>query len=113
MIKTTIVKGVVIASFVEISRFNALISEQVKEELKILFTGPGTKLVIDLSGVQFIDSSGFGVFLSVNRAANSRSGQLKICNVRKEVMQLFKLLQLHHIFEIYNTQEEAIKSFSK
>jgi anti-sigma B factor antagonist len=113
MIQTTVVKGVVIASFVEVSRFNALISEQVKEELKSLYTSPGTKLIIDLEGIQFIDSSGFGVFLSLMRAANSRKGKLRLCNARNEVMQLFKVLQLHHVLEIYNTLDEAINSFSK
>lgn len=111
MIKTEINKGIVIAYFADTSKFNVLITETVKEELKSLFINPGTKLILDLGGISFIDSSGFGVFLSIMKTANNTQGYFKICNINEEVMELFKLLQLHHVFEIYNTREDAIKSF--
>ncbi len=111
MIKTEFINGVIIASLSDVSRFNALISEPVKEELKSLFSSPDTKLILDLEGVKFIDSSGFGVFLSIMKTANNSYGYFKICNICEEVMELFKLLQLHNIFEIYNTREDALKSF--
>ena len=111
MIKTDIVNGIIIASLPEVSRFNALNSEPVKEELKSLFTAPNTKLIFDLQGVAFIDSSGFGVFLSIMKTANNSYGYFKICNICEEVMEIFKLLQLHNIFEIYKTREDALNSF--
>ena len=42
-------------------------------------------------GINFIDSSGFGVFLSALKAANNNYGQFKICNVDEDVMELFKI----------------------
>lgn len=103
---------VTIVSFRDTNRFNALITEPVKEELKSLFASPNTKLILDLSDIQFIDSSGFGVFLSIMRTANNNYGYFKISNISEEVMELFKLLQLHNVFEIYNKREDAMKSFS-
>ena len=105
------VNDVIIVSFKDTNRFNALITEQVKEEIKSLFTSPNIKLVLDLSGIQFIDSSGFGVFLSIMKTANNNYGYFKISNISEEVMELFKLLQLHNVFEIYNKREDALKSF--
>ncbi len=112
MIKTENINGILISSFDDVTRFNALITEAVKEELKQLFTTPNTRLILDLKGVTFIDSSGFGVFLSVMKTANNNYGYLKLCNLCDEVMELFKLLQLHNVFEIYNTREDALKSFT-
>mgnify|MGYP001355365985 CR=1 FL=1 len=112
MIKTENINGILISSFDEVNRFNALIAESVKEELKKLFIVPNTRLILDLNGINFIDSSGFGVFLSVMKTANNNYGYFKLCNLSEEVMELFKLLQLHNVFEIYNTREDALKSFT-
>jgi len=112
MIKTEVINNIVVASFNDISRLNALVSEPVKEELKSIFNKPNTKLIINLEGIQFIDSSGFGVFLSVMKVANNNYGAFKICNVANEVMELFKLLQLHNVFEIYGNVQDSIKSFN-
>ncbi len=112
MLKTDKINNVIIARFDNIDRFNALITEPVKEELKSLFNKPDTKLVLNLEGIRFIDSSGFGVFLSILKTANNNHGQFKLCGIEPEVMELFKLLQLHNVFEIHNNLDDCIKSFS-
>ena len=58
-----------------------------------------------------LTSSGFGVFLSALKAASNNYGQFKICNVNKDVTELFRLLQLHHVFEIYDELDACIASF--
>ena len=112
MIKTEKINNVIVVSFNNITRLNALVAEPVKEEIKSLFNKPNTKMILNLEGVQFIDSSGFGVFLSVMKVANNNYGAFKICNVGNEVMELFKLLQLHNVFEIYPTVEDCLKHFN-
>lgn len=111
MLKTENVNGVLIVSFNNVNRFNALITEPVKDKLKSFFNTPNTKLILSLEGISFIDSSGFGVFLSIMKTANNNYGYFKISDINEEVMELFKLLQLHNVFEIYNTKEDALKSF--
>ena len=111
MLKTETINDVVVVRFDNINRFNALIAEPVKEQLKGYFNKANTKLVLNLEGINFIDSTGFGVFLSIMKTANNNYGYFKICNITPEVMELFKLLQLHNVFEIYNTLEDCIKSY--
>ncbi len=112
MIEISENKGILVASFKDQDRFNALITEPVKEKLMGYFNKPNTRLMIDLTGIKFIDSSGFSVFLTVMKAANNNYGELKICNVSKEVKELFELLQLHNIFEIYDSVQECLASFN-
>lgn len=112
MLKTEKKDGVIVVKFNDIKKFNALITEPVKDQLSEFFEKPNTKLVIDLKGVKYIDSSGFGVFLSVMKSANNNYGDLRFCNIADEVMELFKLLQLHNIFKIHPTVDECIRSFS-
>ncbi len=112
MLKIENINSITVVSFNGINRFNAVITESVKEEMKALYSAPNTRLILDLSGIQFIDSSGFGVFLSIMKTANNNYGFFKISNISEEVMDLFKLLQLHNVFEIYNNREDALKSFN-
>ncbi len=113
MLTTQNQNGVLVVKFNDTNRFNALISEPVKEELKSFFSNPNTKLVLNLEGIEFIDSTGFGVFLSVMKTANNNYGYFKIANISNEVMELFKLLQLHNVFEIYSSVDESVKSFEE
>jgi anti-sigma B factor antagonist len=111
MIKTETIDAIIVATFDNVNRFNALIADPVKEQLKSHFARPNTKLILNLEGIEFVDSTGFGVFLSIMKTANNNYGYFKICNISTEVMELFKLLQLHNVFEIYNTLEDCVKSF--
>jgi len=111
MLKIEKSDNIIIVSCRDVSRFNALISDAVKGEVKSLFNAPDVRLILDLTGIHFIDSTGFGVFLSIMKTANNSNGYFKICNISEDVMELFKLLQLHNVFEIYKTLDDAIKSF--
>lgn len=111
MLKTETSNGIIIVSFDNVNRFNALIADPVKEQMKSFYVKPNTKLVLNMEGIDFVDSTGFGVFLSIMKTANNNYGFFKICNIAPGVMELFKLLQLHNVFEIYNTKEDCLKSF--
>jgi anti-sigma B factor antagonist len=111
MLKTETSNGIIVVSFDNVNRFNALIAEPVKEQMKSYFVKPNTKLILNMEGIDFVDSTGFGVFLSIMKTANNNYGFFKICNISPGVMELFKLLQLHNVFEIYNTKEDCLKSF--
>ncbi len=111
MLKTEVIQDIIVVRFENVSRFNALIAESVKEQLKQFYEQPNTKLILNLEDIVFIDSTGFGVFLSIMKTANNNYGIFKICNIRSDVMELFKLLKLHNVFEIYNTLDDSISSF--
>ena len=113
MLETRNINDILVVKFKDTIRLNALITEPVKESLLEFFNKPNVNLIFDLQGITFIDSSGFGVFLSAMKAANNNYGQFKICNVDKDVMELFKLLQLHHVFEIYDKLEPCLESFNQ
>ena len=111
MLKTETVKDIIVVRFENVNRFNALIADPVKEELKQFYEQPHTKLILNLEDIDFIDSTGFGVFLSIMKTANNKYGYFRICNIHPDVMELFKLLKLHNVFEIYNTLDDCLSSF--
>ncbi len=111
MLKTETIQDIIVVRFENVNRFNALIAEPVKEQLKEYFNKPKTKLILNLENIDFVDSTGFGVFLSIMKTANNNYGFFKMCNITPEVMELFKLLHLHNVFEIYSSLEDCIESF--
>jgi anti-sigma B factor antagonist len=111
MLKIEKINNIIVARFDNIDRFNALITEPVKEDLKSFFNTPGTRLILNLEGIKYIDSSGFGVFLSILKAANNNQGIFRICSINAEIMELFKLLQLNNIFTLYPNLDECLSSF--
>ena len=69
------------------------------------------RVVLDLSQMRFIDSSGLGAMLSCLRQLSARGGDLKLCGMSKQVRALFELVRMHRIFDIYGTREEAVRGF--
>ena len=109
-IATEQIEGVIIAHL----RGEALDASNAKEfkTKAAALMRPGTKLIFDLSSLKFVDSSGLGALLSCLRQLNASGGTLKLCSMVKPVRALFELVRMHRVFEIFNTQEEAIRSCS-
>ena len=52
-----------------INKINALITDEIRDNVNKVFEKTNSKVIIDLSGVEYIDSSGFGCFLSIMKSA--------------------------------------------
>lgn len=75
------------------------------------FLKPAGRVVFDISGIKFVDSSGLGALLSCLRQLNAEGGDLKLCGMTRPVRALFELVRMHRIFEIYHTADEAVRAF--
>jgi len=69
------------------------------------------KVVFDLGQLGFVDSAGLGAILSCLRKLNAEGGDLKLFGMQKPVRALFELVRMHRIFDIFNTRDEAVRSF--
>jgi anti-sigma B factor antagonist len=94
-----------------VNKINALIADDIRDKITKVFENPNARVVIDLKGVEYIDSSGFGCFLSSLRAARSNFGILKIANAEPSVKSLFETLHLHTVFEIFSDTDSCVRSF--
>ncbi|MFZ4624356.1 MAG: STAS domain-containing protein [Rhodoferax sp.] len=71
-----------------------------------------SRVVLDMSGVKFVDSSGLGALISCLRLLNGRKGDFRLCAMSKSVRALFELMRMHRVFNIHDTCEEAVRSFA-
>ena len=99
-----------IVSF-SVNKINALITDEIREEINKLSGTSNSKIIIDLDGVEYIDSSGFSCFLSIMRSVRNNYGIIKFANPDPGVLELFKLLHLNTVFQIFDDIDTCIRSF--
>jgi len=103
------IDGIAIAA-VPVDELDASNAGEFKRDMGPLLQA-NTRLVLDLSRLHFVDSSGLGAMLSCLRQLSAKSGDLKLCGLSKQVRGLFELVRMHRIFDIYGTKEEAAHAF--
>jgi len=96
----------------KVDRINALITDEIRDKINRVLENGNTKVIIDLSGVSYIDSSGFGCMLSIMKTARNNYGILKFVNPEPSVMQVLQTLNLHTVFEIYDDLDVCIRTMS-
>jgi anti-sigma B factor antagonist len=72
-----------------------------------------SNLVLDLSRLRFVDSSGLGAFISCLRKLNGKGGDLKLCGMTKQVRAVFELVRMHRVFDILATKDDAVRAFAR
>ncbi|MDZ5460982.1 STAS domain-containing protein [Azohydromonas lata] len=70
-----------------------------------------TRVVLDMAGVKFVDSSGLGALISCLRQLNGRRGDFRLCEMSRTVRALFELMRMHRVFNIHDSREDAVASF--
>jgi anti-anti-sigma factor len=91
-------------------RFDASIAGFVKGEFTILLhTEEVKKLIIDLSEVEYCDSSGLSAILLAFRILQSNEGHIRLASPTKNVKTLIEISQLDRVLTICNTVNEALK----
>ena len=94
-----------------VNKINALNIDEIREDILKVLDNSNSKVIIDLKGVEYIDSSGFGCFLSVMKAARNNYGVLKFANPEPRITELFETLHLHTVFQIYSDIDTCLRSF--
>ena len=93
-----------------------LVSEEdttkFKEKIHSLVGDEVKKIVIDLGGVNFINSSGLGTLIAALTTVRNAGGNLCLARIGEKVQNLFVITQLVKVFDTYETPQRAIASFS-
>ena len=69
------------------------------------------KIVMNLAGISYIDSTGLGELVSAYRLVKSQDGELKLLNLSKKVSDLLQITRLYAVFDIHQDEAQALASF--
>lgn len=109
-IKIETIDGITVL-FIKEDRLDANNSEDLKKELQQQFAADTKNMIIDLTEIHFIDSSGLGALVSGYKNASTIHGSLKLTNLQSQVKSMFELTRLHRVFDIFTTVDEAVQSY--
>ena len=84
--------------------------DKFKGEITDLVEGGYKNLILDMSGVPWINSTGLGILITGYHSIKAAEGTMKICNVKERVLSIFYISQLENIFDVYESLDEALKA---
>jgi anti-sigma B factor antagonist len=83
-----------------------------RDTLRDLASNGKKKLLLNLGEVSYIDSSGIGELVSGFTTVTNAGGQVKLLNLTKRVKDLLQITKLYTVFEVFEDEAAAIRSFS-
>ena len=86
-------------------------SNLVRETVTQLAASGRNKVVVDLTAVDYIDSTGLGILVICFTSLKKQGGALKLVNPNKRNVELLLLTKLHTVFEVFNEVQDAVNSF--
>ena len=87
-------------------------SGELEESLKRLLKQGQFNVVVDLGGVNYISSAGWGIFISEIKEIRENGGDLKLAAMIGDVYEVFELLEFQTILEAFDSVPEAVDSFA-
>lgn len=84
-------------------------SPKVKQEIVNLLNAGTNKMIVDLTGVEYLDSTGLGVLIGGLKRARERDGDLKLICDNVRILRIFEITGLTKIFDIYRSEPEALE----
>ena len=94
-------------------RFDASAAPNLELAMLKIFDSKRYKLVLNLTDVSFMSSSGLRVLISVSQEAQKHwGGDVRLASVNERIMDVLQLAGLIPLFQIFDTEQQAIESFS-
>jgi anti-anti-sigma factor len=91
-------------------KLDASVSPELKGEFLILCTPQTKNLVVDMSEVEFCDSSGLSALLIAERKMRENGGVVQLAGLHKKVLSLIRISRLDRAFRIHDTVAKALKA---
>ena len=83
-----------------------------RDAIRDLATKGDKKILVNLSEVSYIDSSGIGEMVSSYTTVTNHGGQLKLLGLNKRVKDLLQITKLYTVFEVFDDEATAVRSFA-
>src|SRR5512145_1377112 len=86
-------------------------TDELQAKIKELTEAGNRKLLINLGQTTFMNSVSLGVLIAGHSSYLKRDARMKLCAVDKKIQNIFVVTKLSLVFEVHDTEEEALKSF--
>jgi anti-sigma B factor antagonist len=87
-------------------------SSQLRTKIKDILAQGKKRLVLDLGNVSYIDSAGLGTLVAGYTSSQNQGASMKLANLTKRFREQLNITKLVTVFEVYDSVEGAIRSFT-
>jgi len=101
----------VLVEIINLDRATIKEAEDLKDKIIPKINSGFNKIIVDLSAVEFLDSTFLGVIVGTLKKTVKQGGDLKLVGFKPPVRAMFELTRLFRVFETYTELQDAIKSF--
>ena len=84
----------------------------LKDKINSLVLDGRKKIILNLEGVPYIDSSGLGEIVRTYTTVSRQGGSLKLLNLTKRITDLLSITKLLTVFETHDSEDDAVRRFS-
>lgn len=106
------VSDVAVVRFVDKRILDEQNIQTIGEQLFSLVDDDGKKkILLNFENVEYLSSAALGKLITLNKKVKGTSGQLKMCNIKAEIYEVFEITKLNKVFPIYEDEEAALESF--
>jgi len=88
-------------------------SNALREKIKGLVAEGKKKIVLNMDNITFIDSAGLGTLVASHHSAKNQGASLRLCHLGAKFTEVLQITKLMTIFDVSNTEAEAVASFAK
>ena len=88
-------------------------SGALREKVKSLLSNGEKNILLNLSKVTIIDSSGLGALVAAYSSAKSGGATLRLCNLGPRFNELLQITKLYTVFEVSDTEADALRAMAK
>jgi len=88
-------------------------STALRESVKTLLAANKKQIVLNMDNVTYIDSAGLGALVAAHHSARSQNASLRLSNLGSKFQEVLQVTKLLTVFEVFDSEAAAIRSFSK
>jgi len=88
-------------------------SNALREKVKSLIAAGKKKIILNMDNITFIDSAGLGTLVAAHHSVKSQGASMRLCHLGSKFQEVLQITKLLTVFDVYNTEAEAVASFSK
>ena len=102
-----------VVQFLEKNILDELSIKELGDELfELIDTHQKNRLLLNFENVAYLSSAALGKLITLNKKVRAAQGELRLCSIRPDIAEVFRITKLDKLFDIYGTEDEAAAAFN-
>ncbi len=108
------IRGITVVTFLERKILDAVHIMELGNDLTRIVTVDGKRdLLLDFGNVEFLSSAALNKLIILDKKIKDKGGQLKLCNMTREIREVFVITKLTQLFDIVDGRDHALDGFER